>query len=84
MLSRLADYFEVSVDYLLGRTKKDQFYHSQQKQGKMVKENQTNYCAQDNEVPNRDDLAKLVQQAESLPPKAIQALIEFIQTMEEE
>lgn len=85
ILSRLADYFGVSVDYLLGRTEKRQFYNSQQEnQARIVKETQTNDFNQNNEATNRDELVRLVKQAKSLSPKAIQTLVQFIQIMEEE
>ncbi|MBM7622994.1 helix-turn-helix domain-containing protein [Sporohalobacter salinus] len=92
ILSELADYFEVSVDYLLGRTNERRLYseksQTQTKEANMVKETKANTLnslqKQNNLSPNREDLIMLTKQAKKLSPEAVKALIKFITAIEED
>lgn len=79
-LQRLADYYDVSTDYLLGRTNERS---SADKIKKALSEDEELLEFWD-ELKDREDLQLMFKQTKDLSPETIQQIISIIKTFEKE
>jgi len=85
-LNKLAEMFNVSADYLLGRTNQRQPYDNDEKIDKIkeaLSEDQDLLEFWD-ELHNREDLKLMFKQTKDLSPESIKRVIEVIKIFEEE
>lgn len=80
VLQKIADYFDVSTDYLLGRT---DIKNSSDKMSEVL-ENDKELGTFWNELKNREDLKLLFKQTKDLSPRGIQQVIRIIKAIEDE
>ncbi|WP_035571293.1 helix-turn-helix domain-containing protein [Halonatronum saccharophilum] len=80
-LNTLADYFNVSVDYLIGRCDKPK--NANQKIKEVLAKDPALHGFWE-EISKREDLQLLFKQTRDLSPKSIYRVIEIIKTIEEE
>ncbi len=80
VLQKIADYFDVSTDYLLGRT---DIKNSSDKMSEVL-ENDKELGTFWNQLKDREDLKLLFKQTKDLSPKAIQQVIRIIKAIEDE
>ena len=80
-LNQLANYFNISVDYLLGRTDQTNNIDSEVKE---VLSKDPALLTFWQEISRREDLQLLFKQTRNLSPEAIYRVIEIIKTIEEE
>ncbi|WP_408954766.1 helix-turn-helix domain-containing protein [Natroniella sp. ANB-PHB2] len=87
MLSKIADFFDVSVDYLLGRTEQrqpiDQTNEAEEKIKDAISDNPELLEFFD-EMTQRDDLQMFFKQCRELSPSTIKRLIKISKIFEEE
>ena len=79
-LNKIADYFNVSLDYLLGRTN---IKNTSDKISNAIEDDPEllNFW---NELKGREDLQLLFKQTKDIPPKGIQQIIRIIKAIEDE
>ncbi len=80
-INRAADYYNVSTDYLLGRT--DIRYNPNQKIKEAIENDPELYQFWD-ELSEREDLQLLFKQTRDLSPEAIKSVVQFMKAIEDE
>ena len=86
-LNNMANYFNVTIDYLLGRTsKRKEAFYSRVDQEKILTaiSDEPELLSIWNEIKDRDELKTMINQVKDLRPSSIKRIIRYIKLVEEE
>jgi transcriptional regulator with XRE-family HTH domain len=84
LIKEIANYFNVSIDYLLGRADKRQLDDEKIEIIRQTIDDDPDLLEFWNNISARDDLVMLFKQTKNLSPDAIKSIIQFIKAIENE